>query len=131
MEQHRENLGLHSPLSDTESAGGALAKIKVKKRRKFRPGTVAYREIKQMQLSVDACIPAAPFKKLVKEIVREQTQEELRIKPEAIAALRSISEDYLVKKFEDAQLLAIHANRTTVQTDDLRRVGTLRKESFI
>ena len=37
------------------------------KARRFRPGTVALREIKRYQKSVDTLIPRAPFQRLVRE----------------------------------------------------------------
>ena len=44
---------------------------KKKKARRFRPGTVALREIKKYQASTNSLIKKAPFKRLLKSIYEE------------------------------------------------------------
>lgn len=135
MEEHRAFLGkktMHPGVVGFAGKVGQSSGDAVKKPHRFRPGTVAFREIKQQQKSTSACIPKAPFDRLVREIISENVGfEELRIQPGAVGALRSAAEDYLVKRFEDAQLMAIHAKRTTVQAADFRKVGRLKHENFI
>ena len=52
-------------LSAPTTAGG------VKKPHRFRPGTVALREIRKYQKSVEPLLRKLPFQKLVKEIVQD------------------------------------------------------------
>ena len=42
----------------------------VKRKMRFKPGTVALREIKRYQKTIDHLIPRAPFQRLVKSVVQ-------------------------------------------------------------
>ena len=80
----------------------------MQKRRRFRPGTVALREIQRYQKSTDLLIRRAPFQRVVQEIVRS-FRNDLRIQAAAIKGLQEATEAYLVGLFEDSNLCAIHA----------------------
>lgn len=67
---------------------GSTVQIKTKKRR-YRPGTVAKREIVQYQIGKKAtvkCIPKASVSRLIHEIVQE-VNPEMRVQRSAKAAL--------------------------------------------
>ncbi|KAL5550072.1 hypothetical protein UlMin_000248 [Ulmus minor] len=96
------------------------------KKRRFRPGTVALREIRRLQKSVDLIIPAAPFMRTVKEISYQLSPQITRWTAEALVALQEAAEDFLVLLFEDSMLCAIHAKRVTLMRKDFelaRRLG--------
>ena len=80
----------------------------MQKRRRFRPGTIALREIQRYQKSTDLLIRRAPFQRVVHEIVRS-FRNDLRIQAAAIKGLQEAAEAYLVGLFEDSNLCAIHA----------------------
>ena len=80
----------------------------MQKRRRFRPGTVALREIWRYQKSTDLLIRRAPFQRVMYEIVRS-FRNDLRIQATAIKGLQEAAEAYLVGLFEDSNLCAIHA----------------------
>ena len=80
----------------------------MQKRRRFRPGTVALREIRWYQKSTDLFIRRAPFQRVVQEIVRS-FRNDLRIQAAAIKGLHEAAEAYLVGLFGDSNLCAIHA----------------------
>jgi len=103
----------------------------VRKPRRFRPGTVALREIKQYQRSTELLIRKLPFQRLVKEIMQEirSPQEMLRIQSSAIAALQEASEAYLVALFEDTNLCALHAKRVTILPKDMQLARRIRGET--
>ena len=98
----------------------------VKKPQRYRPGTVALREIRKYQKSVDLLIPMVSFQRLVREIVqdicRDRHIETKRIQSMALLALQEASEHYLVKLFQNSQLAAIHGNRVTVLPRDIQLV---------
>ncbi len=103
------------------SAGGG-----VKKPHRFRPGTVALREIRRYQKTTELLIRKLPFQRLVREVAQD-FKEDLRFQSAAIMAMQEASEDYLVELFEDTNLAAIHARRVTIMPKDMslaRRVGT-------
>ena len=52
----------------------------------------------------------------------------LRWAKSALAALHAAAEDYLISLLEDANLLAIHAKRITVQPRDIQLVRRIRGE---
>lgn len=78
----------------------------VKKPHRFRPGTVALREIRRYQKSTDLLIRKLPFQRLVREIAAG-FKEDLRFQSSAIAALQEASEAYMVGLFEDTNLCAV------------------------
>ena len=94
---------------------------------KFRPGTVALREIRRFQKSTDLLIRKLPFQRLVREIA-QQYKTDLRFKPAALIALQEAAEAYLIGIFEDANLCAIHAKRITIMPKDIKLTRAIRKE---
>ncbi|PPQ97101.1 hypothetical protein CVT26_001006 [Gymnopilus dilepis] len=90
----------------------------VKKAHRFRPGTVALREIRRYQKSTELLIRKLPFQRLVREIAQD-FKTDLKFQPAAVAALQEASEAYLVGLFEDLQLAAIHAKRVTIMPRDM------------
>ena len=103
------------------------------KTRRFKPGTVALREIKKYQKSNDLILPRAPFMRLVKSIA-EGTDHQLRFQSQAIQALQEATEAYIVGLFEDTNLCAIHAKRQTVMKKDMelaRRIRGDRNFDFV
>ena len=97
----------------TPSAGG------VKKPHRYRPGTVALREIRRYQRTTDLLIKKLPFQRLVREIAQD-IKADLWFQSSAIMALQEASEAYLVGLFEDTNLCAIHAKRATIAPSHLR-----------
>ena len=75
----------------------------VKKPHRYRPGTVALREIRKYQKSTDLLIRKLPFQRLVREIAQD-FKNDLRFQSAAILALQEASEAYLVSLFEDTNL---------------------------
>ena len=85
-------------------------------KRRYRPGTVALREIRKYQKSTDLLILKAPFQRVVREIVQDLygTSHQYRFQRSALEALQEASEAYLVGLLEDSNLCAIHARRVTI-----------------
>ena len=101
--------------------------MNIKRPRRFRPGTVALREIRQFQKSTDLLIRKLPFQKVVREIAT-QYKSDLRFQTQAILALQEACEAYLVKLFEDTNLCAIHAKRVTIRAKDMMLAKRIRGE---
>lgn len=99
----------------------------VKKAHRYRPGTVALREIRKFQKSTDLLIRKLPFQRLVREIAIEY-KSDLRFQSQAILALQEASEAYLVGLFEDTNLCAIHAKRVTIMPKDMQLARRIRGE---
>ncbi len=105
----------------------AARKTQVKKPHRYRPGTVALREIRKYQKTTNLLIRHLPFQRLVREIASEIFTD-LRFQSSAILALQESSEAYLTSMFEDANLCAIHANRVTVTPRDMALARRIRRE---
>ncbi|KAK9143954.1 hypothetical protein Syun_013354 [Stephania yunnanensis] len=98
---------------------------KARKPHRFRPGTVALREIRHFQRTFKLLIPAAPFIRVVKEITGSFSLSVSRWTAEALVAIQEAAEDYLVQIFEDAMLCAIHAKRVTLSKRLLSRLPVI------
>ena len=99
----------------------------VKKPHRYRPGTVALREIRRYQKSTELLIRKLPFQRLVREIAQD-FKTDLRFQSAAIGALQEASEAYLVGLFEDTNLCAIHAKRVTIMPKDIQLAHCIRGE---
>lgn len=117
-----------------KTAGGAtkmpVTGISIKKKHRFRPGTVALREIRRYQKSNDLLMRKLPFQRLVREIAQE-FKPDLRFQTAAVAALQEASEAYLTKVFEDTNLCAIHSKRVTIMPKDMKLAQRLGSENGI
>jgi histone H3 len=101
----------------------------VKKVHRFRPGTVALRQIKKLQKSTDLLMRKAPFQRLVREIATKH-KEGLRFAASALAALQESTESYVISLLADANLCSLHAKRVTAMPSDLHLARRLRGERF-
>lgn len=101
--------------------------IKQCKKKRYRPGTVALREIRRYQKSTELLLRKAPFQRLVREIA-QNFRADLRFQGTTILALQEAAEAYLSELFEDTNLCAIHAGRITIQPKDLQLARRIRGE---
>ncbi|EOX91991.1 Histone superfamily protein isoform 1 [Theobroma cacao] len=99
----RKQLATKAARKSAPATGG------VKKPHRFRPGTVALREIRKYQKSTELLIRKLPFQRLVREIAQD-FKTDLRFQSSAVAALQEAAEAYLVGLFEDTNLCAIHGD---------------------
>ncbi|WVZ07730.1 hypothetical protein V8G54_021076 [Vigna mungo] len=94
----RKQLATKAARKSAPATGG------VKKPHRFRPGTVALREIRKYQKSTELLIR------------------------NAVSALQEAAEAYLVGLFEDTNLCAIHAKRVTIMPKDIQLARRIRGE---
>ena len=99
----------------------------VKRPHRYRPGTVALREIRRYQKSTELLIRKLPFQRLVREIAQE-FKTDIRFQSTAILAIQEAAEAYLVGLFEDTNLCAIHAKRVTITAKDMQLARRIRGE---
>ena len=109
-------------------AGGCKAMLdKVSRKHRYRPGTVALREIRKYQKSTELLLRKMPFQRLVREIASAY-RSDVRFQASAIRALQEASEAYIVGLFEDTNLVAIHGKRVTIFPKDLQLARRIRGE---
>ena len=97
------------------------------KKFKWRPGTVALRQIKKFQKSTGTLMRKAPFQRLVRELATGH-KEGLRWAASAVAALQEATESYATGLLSDANLCALHARRVTLMSRDVALARRLRGE---
>ena len=117
----RKQLATKASRKNVPAAGG------VKKPHRYRPGTVALREIRRYQRSTELLIRKAPFQRLVREIAQDFNQN-IRFQSTAVLALQEAAEAYLIGLFEDTNLCAIHAKRVTIMPKDIQLARRIRGE---
>ncbi|XP_055263024.1 uncharacterized protein LOC129543759 [Moschus berezovskii] len=96
----RKQLATKAARKSAPATGG------VKKPHRYRPGTVALREIRRYQKSTELLIRKLPFQRLVREIAQD-FKTDLRFQSSAVMALQEACEAYLVGLFEDTNLLRL------------------------
>ncbi|KAI1094603.1 histone-fold-containing protein [Rostrohypoxylon terebratum] len=98
------------------------------RKRRYRPGTVALREIRRLQNNTDLLLRKLPFARLVREIAltMRPVDEGMRWQSQAILALQESAEAFLVHLFEDTNLCAIHAKRVTIMQKDIQLARRIR-----
>ena len=99
----------------------------VKKPHRYRPGTVALREIRKYQKSTELLMRKMPFQRVIREIAQD-FKADLRFQSSAILALQEASEAYLIGLFEDTNLCALHAKRMTIMPKDMQLARRIRGE---
>lgn len=70
------------------------------KKRRYRPGTVALKEIRRFQAGTQLLLRKLPFQRLVKEVAQRFAPRDFRFQSMAIQALQEATEAYLVGVFE-------------------------------
>ena len=117
----RKQLGTKAAKDAALMSGG------VKKPRRYRPGTVALREIRKYQKNTELLLRKLPFQRLIREIATD-FKTDLRFQSAAVCALQEACEAYLVGLFEDTNLCAIHAQRVTIMPKDMQLARRIRGE---
>ena len=114
-------LKAHKPLPGQakSSSKRGTGQPATKKPHRYRPGTVALREIHRYQKLTELLIRRLPFQRLVWEIAQD-FKGRLNFASGAILALQEAAEAYLMGLFEDTNLCAIHAKRITIMPKDIQ-----------
>ncbi|CAI5518790.1 unnamed protein product [Closterium sp. Naga37s-1] len=109
----RKQLATKAARKSAPATGG------VKKPHRYRPGTVALREIRKYQKSTELLIRKLPFQRLVREIAQD-FKTDLRFQSSAVMALQEAAEAYLVG-LRSALVLRAHTMSLTRQSIGLYR----------
>jgi histone H3/H4 len=97
------------------------------KPRRFRPGTVALREIRRYQKSTDLLIRKLPFQRLVREVAHDFNTN-MRFQDAALNCLQEAVEAEVVVNMENGNLAAIHSGRVTLMEKDLKLAWRIKDE---
>ena len=91
-----------------------------KRKHRWRPGTVALRDIRKYQRSTNTLIPKLSYQRLVRELLQDTVTNVDRLSSKAIEALQEGGEKYLSSLYAMTNTLAIHSGRVTITPQDLR-----------
>lgn len=114
-------------LAATKKARRSAPAATSKKPFRYRPGTLALREIRKYQKSTELLLRKRPFQRLVRELA-QKFRSFLRFQSSALLALQEACESYMVGMFEDSNLCAIHAKRVTIFPKDIQLARRIRGE---
>jgi histone H3-like centromeric protein A len=97
-------------------------------KKRYRPGTLALREIRKYQKSTDLLMARLPFARVVREVALQYAGSDsaMRWQSVAILALQEATEAFLVGLLEDTNLLALHAKRVTIMQKDIQLARRIR-----
>ncbi|RWS03021.1 hypothetical protein B4U79_12590 [Dinothrombium tinctorium] len=126
--QTKPRADIRQPTNTSRHTSKAQELTKLKRKR-YRPGVVALREIKHYQNCSRLLVPKLPFQRLVREIMVNHSNVK-HMATNAVMALQEAVEAYLVGFFEDTQLCAIHAKRVTIMPKDMQLAARLRGEKY-
>jgi histone H3 len=109
----------------------------VKKPHRFRPGTVALREIKKYQKSTDLLLGKTPLLRLIKEKLKLFNKEENLVKKKAIeriahdvvVRLGFATQEYIRGHLYSAYMMTLNAKRLSLSTNDFILAVTTAKNS--
>ncbi|XP_069974811.1 LOW QUALITY PROTEIN: histone H3, embryonic [Penaeus vannamei] len=127
----RKSTGGKAPRKQLATQGSTLSlpllPEGVKKPHRYRPGTVALREIRRYQKSTELLIRKLPFQRLVREIAQD-FKTDLRFQSSAVMALQGSLRGFTLVRppSEDTNLCAIHAKRVTIMPKDIQLARRIR-----
>ena len=107
----------------------------IKKPHRYRPGTVALRQIRLYQKSTELLIQKMPFQSLAREVLQDLNKIDLFPHHDTNCfqsmSLLAMQETVEVEAssiglFEDANLCAIHAKRVTIMPKDIQLLLQIR-----
>ena len=102
------------PTKPVDPVSGSVS-LKKKKAPRFRPGTVAKREIRRLQKSIDYCLRKAPFQRLCREIGNDLSDTFAMTKG-AKDAFQHAAEDYVVNYLKAGYVVAEEGSSSPAET---------------
>jgi len=121
--------------SAKKSTGGgkspkASKKTKAPKKagkRRYKPGTVALREIRKIQKTGALLLRKAPFGRIIRAAVSDM-KVTARFRKSAIAAVQEAAEAFATSTLEGAVMLQLHRKRKTLVKKDIEYVRRIKGE---
>lgn len=101
-----------------------------RKPHRYRPGTVALREVRRYQKTVDLLMRKAPFRRMCVTAIHAE-KAEFRVAQAAIYAAQTLAESYMTRLMDKATRLAIFNKRKTVGRRELMFLIRLERGMFV
>jgi histone H3 len=106
------------------------AEVQAPKKNRFKPGSVALKEIRKYQKTTDLLIRKRPFQRMVRELCKVKNGD-MRFQASAIVAFQEAVENFLTNLIEDAYRCVMHARRVTLMPKDIRLVYKIKYEHVL
>ena len=109
--------------------------IKTNKKYKFRPGTIAIKDIRKFQKLSDILLfPKSSFEKFVRQLFKENNTannmaDKIKISKEVFIILQYYVEQFIIKILYNSNFLAIHSGRIKIISTDIAFVSYLLNET--
>jgi len=104
-------------------------KPKTRTFKRWRPGTVAVRQMRREQKKTTPAIPMAPFVRVVQEMVQKTAQaDNIRVSKKVYPMLQAAVEDFAIDIFKRAQIMAIDNQHITVIPRHIKRAAQTENE---
>jgi histone H3/H4 len=120
-----------SHLAPGGPSGKQQSQFENKKKRRWKPGTVALREIRKFQRGYNTLIPKAAIKRLLKKKCNDELPpgtalNGVRRTEPATDAMHEMIEAYIISLLSDAYLNSLHAKRITLTPKDIQLARRIR-----
>ena len=116
-----------SPKKATKAAGTKGKGKEGGGKRKWKPGTVALREIRAAQKSGRLLLQRAPFQRLARVAIAK-FKDDCMFRRSALDALQEAAEGYATQLLQEALILMCHRNRKTLVPKDVFYLRYIRHE---
>jgi histone H2A len=109
--------------------------VKTNKKYKFRPGTIAIKDIRKFQKLSDILLfPKSSFEKFVRQLFKENNTannmaDKIKISKEVFIILQYYVEQFIIKILYNSNFLAIHSGRIKIISTDIAFVSYLLNET--
>ena len=101
-----------------------------KRKHRYRPGTVSIREIKKLQKNSSVLTFAKyPFEKLIRKIVDNHTNEQIKISKEVFITIQYFMEQQLIQLLQQSNFAAIHAGRVKLLSSDINFILNIKNHN--
>ena len=91
------------------------------KKRRWRPGTVALRQIRRLQRSTKLLVPKLPFATIIRAVDKDlHDGVSHRFQQSALDALQEAAESYLDEVFKNSCAISINGKSITLKARDMR-----------
>lgn len=99
-------------------------------KRRFRPGTVALRNIRKQQKNAKLQIQHAPFRRACMDVAVANAAQEPRFSADFLTMFQEYVEARVVGWFEGANIMALHSGRQTVAVKDVHAFVALKEPAL-
>jgi histone H3 len=105
--------------------------VKIRKKHRYRPGTVALREIRRYQKSTEKLVQKLPMQRCIRELAQKASPGgEIRFNKLSLDAIHTAAEEFLIDNFKLASAIGCHGHKKTVSKKDLKLANAIINKNY-